>query len=239
MTYPSYPPQPYTGRPFTMAEAGTADSRASSGTAPHFQAAIDSLYSRQLAGGETVQDEASDMEQGPEKAWAGRELTTMAKLDDVQGSGIFDPPGSHPNIWPDAGVFAVAYSLPGYHARERMFAPSEVVDSTTGRPIIAVPSGAVPLDPAAQIAWVEKARYAPPTPVVRANAEYPVAFESTANVMQNPIPVGALAADDEVPGPVVAETGKRNVFLVALGVGVAAGVAYAVLSKSKKRKRSR
>jgi hypothetical protein len=229
MNYPAYTPQPFTGKPPTMEEAGAEDSLYTSGTAAYYQAPIDRRYARQLAG-ETVQDEASDMEdQDPQNAWSGRELATMAELDDVQGNGVFDPPGAHPNIWPDAGVFAAAYSIPGYHAREQMFAPSEVVDATTGRPVVPVPSGAVALDPAAQIAWIENAQYAPPQQVVRANAEYPVAFKSIANWMQNPQPIAGV-------GETPAGSDSKKVYMLAAGVGLAAGVLYALTKKKGSRR---
>ena len=167
-----------------MEEVGPPDTRYSSGTAPFYESGIVGMYGRNLAGtDEHVQDE----EAAP--AWAVNELEMYARQDDVQGNGIFDPPGSHPNIHPDAGVFAVNYSLPGYHARERPFSQTEVLDATTGRPIRAVPSGAVAMDSAAQIAFIERGIYAPPEPIVRASFRKPMYSASIANVMQNPLPV--------------------------------------------------
>jgi len=71
------------------------------------------------------------------------ELDVLAAADDVAGNGVFDPNLSHGNVHPDAGVFAEHLSLPGYVARDRFYAPSEVLDITTGQPVEYVPGGAV------------------------------------------------------------------------------------------------
>jgi len=74
------------------------------------------------------------------------ELNILAAADDVQGNGLFDPPGSHGNVHPDEGVFADHESLPGYIVRDRFYQPSAVIDGTTGDPVVFVPSGAVAID---------------------------------------------------------------------------------------------
>jgi hypothetical protein len=178
------------------------------------------MYGRNLAGlgNVRVADTAS------EPAYASNELQVYAEMDDVQGSGIFDPPGSVPNIHPDAGIFADHASLPGYDAREKPFGFSEVKDVTTGRPVRVVPGGAVATDSAAQIAFLEKGLYASPQPVVDAAKERPSGMVSTVNVMQNPVPVGGVDLSD------------RKV-LVAIGVaGVLAGVGYGMWKKKGRRK---
>ena len=71
------------------------------------------------------------------------ELDLLAAADDVQGNGVFDPNGTHGNIHPDAGVFQDKQGIPGYLARERFYAPSEVIDVTSGQPVNYVPGGAV------------------------------------------------------------------------------------------------
>ena len=148
-SYPNYPSQPYTGDLPSMVEVGPSDTRYTSNLAPHYEAPFDRRYGRRLAGlGIDVSDESAD------PGWAKNELEVYAEMDDVQGNGVFDPPGTHPNIHPDAGIMAARYSLPGYHAREVPFSKTEVVDATTGRRVIAVPSGAVSLDSAAQIAYI-------------------------------------------------------------------------------------
>lgn len=74
------------------------------------------------------------------------ELNLLAEMDDVQGNGVFDPHGSHGNIHPDEGVFADHENLPGYLVRDQYYAPSQVIDGTTGEPVMYVPGGAVAID---------------------------------------------------------------------------------------------
>jgi hypothetical protein len=219
--YPSYPSQPYAGGQLpTMLEVGPPDLRYSSGTAPYYQAGVDRMYGRHLAGSDhEVQDDSG------EAAWATNELAAYAELDDVQGSGIFDPPGTEKNIHPDAGVFDERFSLPGYHAREKPFSMSEVRDVATGRPIRAVPSGAVALDDAAQIAFLERGLYAPPEPVVRAASMGPMRSVSIVNWMQNPEPINGLGETSVVSG--------KNILLAA-ALGAAAGVAYGYFKKKRR-----
>jgi len=194
--YPNYPSQPYRGGDLpSMEEVGPPDTRYTSSTAPYYwENGLQRMYGRNLAGDEQtiVQDESSA------PAWATKDLNRMAADDDVQGNGIFDPPGTHPNIHPDAGVFSVNYSLPGYHAREIPFSETEVRDVTTGRPIRAVPSGAVAFDSAAQIAFLEAGLYKPPEPIIRAAGTERMRRRSIANVMQNPVPI-ATGATEEPP----------------------------------------
>lgn len=215
--YPVLHQQPNTG---TYGPPGSPDLRPSSAPAPIFQTRIDRMYGRTLAGLE-VQDE------GAEPGWAANELELLAETDDVQGNGVFDPPGAHPNIHPDAGVFAARYSLPGYDARERPFSLSEVRDVTTGRRIRAVPSGAVAMDSAAQIAFVEQGLYEPPQPIINDVTADPTRSISTAMVFQNPQPIGQSAT--QAPTYVKA--------LVWTGVaGVAIGVGWALMSRKKRRR---
>jgi hypothetical protein len=74
------------------------------------------------------------------------ELDLLAAADDIQGNGVFDPHGTPGNISPDAGVFADHQSLPGYLVRDRYYEPSQVIDATTGEPVMYVPGGAVAID---------------------------------------------------------------------------------------------
>jgi len=71
------------------------------------------------------------------------ELDLLAAADDVAGNGVFDPNGTHGNVHPNAGVFQDKQSLPGYIDREKFYAPSEVLDVTSGQPVNYVPGGAV------------------------------------------------------------------------------------------------
>jgi len=225
MRYPSYPRQPFTGNLLTGKQGGPHDARFTSLTAPAYQSAIDQRYGRQLAGDDNVQDQT----QSPDNAFAVNELAILRELDDVQGDGIFDPPGTHPNIYADAGVFAGRASLPGYHVREIPFKYSEVRDATTGRPIIPVPNGAVSLDTPAKMAQLEKYQYAPPQPVVWSNRGGVVRDESIVNWAQNPEPVqgiGRWGIGADAP-PVAPSAGKTA--LTVLGLGLAAGALYALL----------
>jgi len=159
-------------------------------------------------------------------ATASGELEHYAQMDDTQGSGIFDAPGSVPNIHPDAGIFATHFALPGYHAREVPFSETEIIDVTTGRPVRAVPSGAVAMDSAAEIAFLEQGAYATPQPVLRAGDEYPVGTRSIANVYQNPQAIGQAGS-----------TAWSGVKVLAAGaaLGLALGGIIALIMPKKRR----
>lgn len=204
--YPHYPSQPNAGNLPSMKAIGPPDLRASSSTASYYQDKIDMAHGRYLAG-------LGSNEMEP--AYAYNELEVLAEMDDIQGDGIFDPYGAQKNIHPGAGVFAVNYSIPGMHARERPFGFSEERDITTGRPVRAVPSGAVANDSSAQIAFLERGLYPRPDPMVGL-ARNPTPMEQTANVMQNPWGIKGLGADGELAVP------KKTspVTLAFLGVGV-------------------
>jgi hypothetical protein len=217
-----------------MYDAGASDARYTSGTGPAYAAPFDRRYGRRLAGSDVeVEDESAD------PGYASNELDLLAEMDDIQANGIFDPPGTHPNIHPDAGVFAARYSLPGYHAREIPFSVTEVRDATTGRRVVAVPSGAVSLDSAAQIAFIEQGLYKTPENVVRWQQAQPMPFQSIADWTQNPQAIGPGAVSGfgdatAATAPVPMSTGK--IVAMTLAVGAAGGVLYALLSKKKGRK---
>lgn len=218
--YPHHYPQPTGGR---LGPPGSPDLRPGQGPSPFYQAQIDQQYGRRLAGIGEVQDEAA------QPAWAANELEYMAEMDDVQGNGVFDPPGAHPNIHPSAGVFAARYSLPGYDARERPFSMSEVRDVTTGRPIRVVPGGAVAMDSAAQIAFIEGGLYDPPQPIINDVTAANTPDVSTVNVFQNPEPIG----QDETAPP--ASSNLKRTLLITAGVGLALGLGWAVYNNSQGR----
>ena len=234
-SYPNYDSQPYTGNLLSMVEAGPSDARYSSGTAPAYAAPFDRRYGRRLAGTDLdVSDESTD------PGYASNELEVLAEMDDIQGNGVFDPPGTHPNIHPDAGVLAARYSLPGYHAREIPFAKSEVVDATTGRRVIGIPSGAVSLDSAAQIAFIEQGRYRTPRPVQNWQSASPMPGVSIANWMQDPQTIspntaisGMRGFGDAAAAPVPTNTAK--IVGTVLVVGLAGGALYALTRKKKRR----
>jgi hypothetical protein len=229
MRYPIYPSQPFTGDLPSMVDVGPSDTRYSSGTAPRYEAPFDRRYGRRLAGTDIdVEDESAT------PGTALNELNLLAEMDDIQDNGIFDPPGNHPNIHPDAGVFAARYSLPGYHAREIPFSKTEVRDATTGRQVVAVPSGAVSLDSAAQIAFIEQGLYKTPQSVMDWQSASPMPDVSIANWMQNPQSIAGFG--DAATTTAVASTGMSptaKLMLTTAVVGASAGVLYALFSKKK------
>jgi hypothetical protein len=252
--YPTYPSQPFTGRLPSMYEVGPSDYRYSSGTNPRFQTQIDRMHGRHLAGTDQVEVQDEDAQPG----WAHNELKLYAEMDDVQANGIFDPPGSRSNIYPDAGVLSARFGIPGYLARERMFAESEVIDSTTGRPVVYVNGGAVSMDSAAQIAFLERGAYDPSDPVIGASRSRGTPFRSITNTRVNPIAIGpgqvrqpdntypqqsaAISPYPRIPAHSNAEpveglgvslptSGAIPALLVLGLIGIAAGGAYAVLKK--------
>lgn len=222
MRYPDYTSQPFTGNLLSGKQGGPPDARFTSGTSPYYQSAIDRNYGRALAGDNEVEQ--------PSNAWAVSELEAMRELDDVQGDGIFDPPGTHPNVHADAGSLAARYALPGYHVREVPFQFSEVRDATTGRPIMPVPNGSVALDTPVKLARLERDLYAPAQPIVWSNRGGQVIDRSIANVVQNPEPVNGMGRwlGDDAP-PVPPNNGRT--VLAVIGVGLAAGALYALLTK--------
>ncbi len=225
--YPSYPSQPYSGNLLTMKEMGAPDMIPTSLTSPYYQAPIDRRYGRALAGSTA---EVQDEQAAENNAYDTDNLARIRELDDVQGDGIFDPPGTHPNIHPDAGVFAARYSLPGYHVREIPFKYSEVRDATTGRPIVPVPNGAVSLDTPAKLAQLERHLYAPAQPVVWSNRGGSVRAQNIADWVQNPEPVlngfGRIGAESTPPA-----SDSAKAAMAVIGLGLAAGALYALLSK--------
>lgn len=230
--YPKYDPQPYTGNLLTGKQGGPPDMRFTGLTAPAYQAPIDRRYGRTLAGDIEVQDEQAH----PDNAFAVNELALLREQDDVQGDGIFDPPGTHPNIYPDAGVLAARFSLPGYHVREVPFKYSEVRDATTGRPIIPVPNGAVSLDTPAKLAQLERQYYAPSQPVVWSNRGGRVRDQSTVNVVQNPEPIKGLGrwggVGAEASAPPISDSDETKKFVIGVvAVGLAAGALWALMKE--------
>ena len=229
--FPVYPSQPFTGQPPSMwSDVNRAsDTRYSSSTAPYYQAKIDKAHGRHLAGSDDeVQDEQAD------SGYALNELRLMAEMDDIQGNGVFDNPQvTPPNIHSDAGVFAVRFSLPGYSARERMFAPSEVRDVTTGRPIIPVPNSPVAFDTNEQVAYIERGLHQPFGPVVSETSRGDMPYESIVNVVQNPEPIKMGPPPSGMSGFWPPEDGKKALLLVG-GAAVATGVLLMVLKSRKK-----
>jgi hypothetical protein len=231
--YPLYPSQPFTGNvPSMWSDVNRAsDTRYSSGTAPFYQAKIDKAHGRNLAGSdEEVQDEQA------EQGYALNELRLMAEMDDIQGNGVFDNPEvTPPNIHPDAGIFQVRFSLPGYSARERMFVPSEVRDVTTGRPIIPVPNSPVAFDTNEQVVYIERGLHQPFGPVVRQTSRGDMPFESIVNVVQNPEAIKLGVPPTAAHGFGQAESDGKKALLLAGGAALAAGALWFALRGGKKK----
>lgn len=235
--YPVYPSTPSSGDLPSQVNMGPWDLYPSSSTAPYYQRRLDKMYGRHLAGAE------KPMGSDEEPAYALNELKLMSEMDDVNGNGVFDPPGSRPNIYPDAGIMASSYAIPGYLHRDRMYAPSEVVDANTGRPVVYVNGGTVSMDSTAEIAFMEGGAYAPPRPYLDMYSEQNAPKRSTVNVAQNPIPVRLPAPPQMGPAPPLppvltldpgaaaglgelTPAAKLGISLAVIGLGL--GTAYAL-----------
>ncbi len=244
--YRSYPSTPYTGNVPPNREMGPPDLFPSSNVAPAYQRRFDRMFGRHLAGDEeaVVIPETKAPGDPDEPAYALNELKYFQEMDDTQGSGIFDAPGSQPTDYPDAGIFAQSFSSPGYLAREKPWQKSEVVDSTTGRPVTYVPGGAVAMDSAAQIAFIEDMMYRQPNPLMTPYRERHVPGGSTVNVKQNPLPIteqsapAMLAEDAAAPAPASASP-LKPVLIGAAIAGLAIGLVYASSKKKLTPNRAR
>lgn len=139
--YPVYASQPMFGGSLpTIDEIGPPDTRPSA--LNPFYDLYRGAHGRNFSGlgGTTTMSSDPGIRDYP------NELNLLAEMDDVQGNGVFDPHGSHGNIHPDEGVFADHQNLPGYLVRDQYYAPSQVIDGTTGEPVMFVPGGAVAID---------------------------------------------------------------------------------------------
>lgn len=249
--YPVYPSVIMSGDLPSQVNMGPFDLYPSGSTGRSYQRRFDHMYGRHLAGlAGAEKPVGSDVE----PAYALNELRLMTEMDDASGNGVFDPPGTRPNIYPDSGIMSSAYSIPGYLARERMYAPSEVVDANTGRPVTYVNGGTVSMDSTAEIAFMEAGAYPKPEAYLDMFSEENMQSESTVNVAQHAVPVTSPAVPSwpyrplPVP-PNAANSGATAGFgrgygddssgssigklALALGlVGAGVGVAYA-LSRPK------
>lgn len=207
------PSQPYTGSPFAY-DQGPPDALPS--------ATNSRLYGHLGRGrhlgslGATEQQPAPIMSADPHVQNYPNELDKLSVLDDVEGNGIFDADNTHGNIHPDAGVFADAASLPGYLAREKFFQPSEVIDVTTGLPIMYVPGNAFMLDPRTDAALAERALYIPGLPETGGEQ---TRLRSTVIPNESEWGVGEVTPPMEPYEP----ASQTNMFLVAAIAGLAVG----------------
>lgn len=210
------PSQPYTGSPFPY-DQGPPDALPSATNHRLYGPLGRGRYLGSLGSDELVEARVANADPG---ASYPNELDSLAVLDDVEGNGIFDAYNTHGNIHPDAGVFADAASLPGYLARERFFQPSEVIDVTTGEPVMYVPGNAFMLDPRSDAALAERALYIPGLPETGGEQ---TSVEST--VIPNEPSWGVGEAPAEEPAS------STNMFLVAAIAGLAIGGFAALMVK--------
>jgi len=154
------------------------------------------------------------------------ELAILADSDDVVGNGVFDPHGSHGNVHADQGVFQDHLSLPGYIDRERFYAPSEVIDATTGRPLMYVPGGAVPIDDGQRRAFEDRLLWELP-PGVNPWQPNPTPFESSVIPTDAAWPISGLGAE---PAP-SSGLGEKGFYIAAGIIGVSVGIFVAVVTQ--------
>ena len=163
------------------------------------------------------------------------ELDVLAAADDVAGNGVFDPNLSHGNVHPDAGVFAEHLSLPGYVARDKFYAPSEVMDITTGQPVEYVPSGAVAFQEG-QVETLQQIQELYATPPGSEWKPRQAARVDTWIPQEFSMGVGADPTPTPTPTPVTPTKEGIPVWVYGL-VGVGAGVGLMYLVQSSKRGR--
>lgn len=157
------------------------------------------------------------------------ELDILQAADDVVGNGVFDPNGSHGNVHPDYGVFQDHLSLPGYVDRDQFYAPSEVVDATTGRQVMYVPGGAVAIDEAQKRAFEDRALWELP-PGVNPWKPESAPFESTVIPQDASWAISGIGEDPE-PEPPQTGLGEKGIYFAAGIVGIAVGIFVATVTQ--------
>lgn len=185
-------------------------------------------FGRHLAGTETMDEAQFDGQHAEGIDVYPNELDALAAADDTAGNGLFDPNDTHGNIHPQDGIFQDHQSLPGYVSREKFYQPSEVRDLT--RPdgyTMYVPGGAVSWQQGQmhtfnenEALWQLPAGMSPVRPL-------PVPDQSIVDAPTATTPVSGLGAFDFE---------KNKWYLVAAGVGLAAGVFYLTTRKKGRRK---
>jgi hypothetical protein len=162
------------------------------------------------------------------------ELDALSEADDVDGNGVFDANLTHGNVHADYGVFQDHQSLPGYVAREQFYAPSEVTDITTGKPVNYVPGGAVAFQPGQVETYYQNALMyqAPPT-----TAWTPSHLNQTNTWIPQEIADAIHGLGDEAAKPAVASGGGMSAttqyMLMACGAGLVVGLLAGSLAKRK------
>ncbi len=215
------PSQPYTGSPFPY-DQGPPDALPSATNSRLYRPLRRGRHLGSLGGGEL--EMAPVVSADPDVQTYPNELDQLAVRDDVEGNGIFDAFNTHGNIHPDAGVFTDAASLPGYLAREKFFEPSEVIDVTTGKPVMYVPGNAFMLDPRTDAALAERALYIPGLPETGGQQS---PFRSTVIPDEAAWGVGEAEAAPQPYEP----ASQTQMFLVAALAGLAIGGFAALMVK--------
>lgn len=187
----------------------------------------------QYAGARGRQLAGVDMQNAEPIVDYANELDTLAAADDVVGNGLFDPPGAHGNVHPDQGVFADNLSLPGYVDRDHFYAPSEVLDATTGRPVMWVPSGAVAIDEAQLNAFNATAMWQLP-PGVNPNPMVAPPSQSTVVPLDSSWPVSGLGRRPRRAMGQSEPASAAKLFAISAAAGLSLGMFLALVVPSKK-----
>ncbi len=221
--YPKYYPQRYDGdlpksfnAPDFWPSAGNPAYSAYRGTRGRFLAGLSGtpIKETDMLSADGIKDYAN-------------ELDTLSAADDVVGNGLFDPPGTAGNVHPDYGVFADHVNIPGYIERDHFYAPSEVVDATTGRQLMYVPAGAVAIDQAQKQAFNSRLLWELPPGV---NPWQPVDVDAQSMVTPKDAawPIGQTEEPVKEPAPAL------NMFMMAAVAGVAIGLVAAIAWPAKR-----
>jgi hypothetical protein len=227
--YPVYDPTPiFGGRLPTIDEIGPPDTRPTALINPSYSV-YQGAWGRNLAGlGANEMQDVPTADEGIRDY--PNELNVLAAADDIQGNGIFDPEGSHGNVHPDTGIFADHESLPGYIVRDQFYQPSQVIDGTTGEPVMFVPSGAVAIDAAQRAAIEQRRNLWELPPEYNPNPVTGPGFESTVIPPGYAYPVSGIGQENGA-APAPATTGQKMIGLAI--VGAAVGLFAATVMRKK------
>jgi hypothetical protein len=180
-------------------------------------------YGRQLRGLDGILD-AKPNDAYYQDSWSGSDQAKInaSHADDTVGNGIFDGLAAPPVQHAGNGVFEARYSEPGYLYRERLGRPSEVLDQTTGNPIIYHPN--------AGGSWHED--------VLRTyrkwDVETPRYYSGPPYTQTAGLALGAEDEDKKTPAPSTQKSDMGQYAPYAIG-GLLLGAAAAMLYKQYKK----